>query len=259
MGTVHRGERLGLGRPVAIKFLHASVARDPILARRFEVEARAMSRLSHPNCVSIIDFGVDGLPYLVMDLVDGVPLRTLLDQGRLAPARAISIARQVLAGLGCAHGHGIIHRDIKPENILVEQTAGPEDHVCILDFGLAKFLDDGSKLTVGLCVGTPHYMAPEQMVEGPVDERVDIYTTGIVLYEMLTEKAVRRSGNRRSFHPAAGHGSPQLSVDGAGCAALGGTGGDRPPRAREVTGSAFLVGPRNEGRTPQSGRWWRSG
>jgi serine/threonine-protein kinase len=147
-----------------------------------------MSRLAHPNCVSIIDVGIDGLPYLVMDMVDGVPLRTLLDQGRLAPARAISIARQVLAGLGCAHGHGIIHRDIKPENILVEQTAGLEDHVRILDFGLAKFLDDGSKLTVGLCLGTPNYMAPEQMDEGPVDERVDIYTTGLVLFEMLTGK-----------------------------------------------------------------------
>ena len=186
MGTVYRGERMVLGRPVAIKFLHAAVARDPQLADRFEVEARAMSRLSHPNCISVIDFGIRDLPYLVMDLVAGTPLRSLLEQGRLSQERAVSIARQMLAGLAHAHGHGIVHRDIKPENILVEQMAGFEDHVRILDFGMAKLMDRTSKLTMGLAVGTPHYMAPEQLEDGPVDARVDLYASGIVLYEMLT-------------------------------------------------------------------------
>jgi serine/threonine-protein kinase len=188
MGSVYRGERLGLERPVAIKFLHAAVAHDTQLVQRFEVEARAMSRLCHPNCISVIDYGVEGLPYLVMDLVEGTPLRSLIAQGRLPPRRAVSIARQVLAGLEYAHAHGVIHRDVKPENILVEQTSGLEDHVRLLDFGLAKLMDGGSKATVGVCLGTPSYMAPEQMDEAPVDKRVDIYTTGIVLYEMLTGK-----------------------------------------------------------------------
>ncbi|HXU81023.1 MAG TPA: protein kinase [Polyangia bacterium] len=186
MGSVFRGERVGLERPVAIKFLHAAVARDAQLVKRFEVEARAMSRLGHPNCVSVIDYGLDGIPYLVMDLVEGTPLRSLMDAGRLPPRRALSIARQILAGLEHAHGHGVIHRDIKPENILVEQTSDREDHVRLLDFGLAKLTDGGSKATVGVCLGTPSYMAPEQMDDRPVDKRVDIYTTGIVLYEMLT-------------------------------------------------------------------------
>jgi hypothetical protein len=188
MGSVYRGERLGLERPGAIKFLHAAVARDPELVKRFEVEARAMSRLCHPNCVSVIDYGVDGLPYLVMDLVEGVELRSLLDEGRLPPRRAISIAQQVLAGLEFAHAQGVIHRDVKPENILIEQRPGLEDHVRLLDFGLAKLVDGGSKATLGVCLGTPSYMAPEQMDETPVDERVDIYTSGVVLYEMLTGK-----------------------------------------------------------------------
>jgi serine/threonine-protein kinase len=186
MGSVYRGERVGLDRPVAIKFLHRAVARDAQLVKRFEVEARAMSRLAHPNCVSVIDYGLEGIPYLVMELAAGTPLREVLDAGRLPPRRAISITRQILAGLEHAHEHGVIHRDIKPENILIEQTPDREDHVRLLDFGLAKLTDAGSKATVGVCLGTPSYMAPEQMDDKPVDKRVDIYTTGIVLYEMLS-------------------------------------------------------------------------
>jgi eukaryotic-like serine/threonine-protein kinase len=186
MGTVYRGERLKLGRPVAIKFLHPRLAREPQVVRRFEVEATAMSRLSHPNCVAVMDFGVDELPYLVMDLVQGTPLRVVLEQGRLPMNRALRIARQILAALVHAHAQGIIHRDIKPENILLEQTSGLEDHVRILDFGLAKLVGNDLQLTVGMAVGTPNYMAPEQLREGAVDERVDIYAAGVVLFEMLT-------------------------------------------------------------------------
>jgi hypothetical protein len=186
MGVVYRAEQVGLGRTVAIKFLHSAIARDPQFVKRFEVEAQAMSRLSHPNCVAVLDFGIDGPPYLVMDLVEGESLRSVLAGGRLDPERSVSIARQVLAGLSHAHGHSVIHRDIKPENILLDRRVGEGDHVRLVDFGLAKLRDNTRFVTVGLALGTPQYMAPEQMREGPVDQRVDIYTVGLVLYEMLT-------------------------------------------------------------------------
>jgi eukaryotic-like serine/threonine-protein kinase len=189
MGSVYRGERLGLGRPVAIKFLHATMARDPQVMKRFEREAQAMSRLAHPNCIAVLDFGVDELPYLVMDLVHGDPLRATIEEvGVLAPRRALKIARQLLSALSHAHAQGIIHRDIKPENVLLEATPGLRDHVRVLDFGLAKMMGSDSGLTVGMAIGTPNYMAPEQMHEGPVDHRADLYAAGIVLYEMLTGK-----------------------------------------------------------------------
>ena len=187
MGAVYKGERLGLGRPVAIKFLHAALARDPQVMKRFEVEAQAMSRLAHPNCIAVTDFGVDELPYLVMDYVQGSPLRTIIDeQGGLPARRAIKIANQLLAALGHAHALGIIHRDMKPENVVLDTTPGLADHARILDFGLAKLLGSDSGLTVGMAVGTPNYMAPEQTREGPVDGRADLYAVGIVLFEMLT-------------------------------------------------------------------------
>jgi eukaryotic-like serine/threonine-protein kinase len=186
MGTVYRAERMQLGRQVAVKFLHDWAGADPQLVKRFDIEARAMSRLAHPNCVSVIDFGVAGTPYLVMDLVIGKTLRAVIREGISSAPRALRIVRQVLAGLAHAHGHGIIHRDIKPENILVEQAAGVEDHVRILDFGLAKVLGRHSDLTKGLAIGTPNYMAPEQLGVGTVDERTDVYAVGIVLFELLT-------------------------------------------------------------------------
>ena len=188
MGVVYRGERLQLGRPVAIKFLHASVAAQKSFRERFELEARALSRLNHPNCVSVIDFGVDDVPFLVMDFVAGRSLRNVIEGGRIEPARAIGFARQILSGVDHAHAQGIVHRDLKPENIIVSDTPGMIDHVRILDFGLAK-LKDGPALTVGMAVGTPSYMAPEQtMGEGLSDGRADIYTVGILLFEMLTQR-----------------------------------------------------------------------
>jgi serine/threonine protein kinase len=186
MGIVYRAERVGLGRVVAIKFLHASMARDPNIQRRFEIEAQAMSRLCHPNCIGVLDFGVDDLPFVVIDYVEGAPLSAALAHGPLPPRRAVKIIRQVLAALAHAHAHGIVHRDVKPENIVLEGTAGLEDHVRILDFGLAKLMGSDFGLTVGVAVGTPNYMAPEQMSDGPVDGRADLYATGIVLFELLT-------------------------------------------------------------------------
>jgi eukaryotic-like serine/threonine-protein kinase len=188
MGSVYRAERIGLERQVAVKFIDSAIARDPSFVKRFEVELRAMGRLAHPHCISVIDYGVEALPYLVMELVEGQSLRSLLAGGRLPPRRALTIACQLLAGLAHAHAKGIVHRDVKPENVLLEAALGVSgDCVRIVDFGLAKLLDSASKLTLGTLLGSPHYMPPEQMSAGAeIDARVDIYTTGIVLYEMLT-------------------------------------------------------------------------
>jgi serine/threonine-protein kinase len=186
MGTVYRGERVGLQRIVAIKFLHAEVAGGEQFRKRFEIEARAMSRLSHPHCVPVIDFGVVDVPYFVMDYVTGQPLGKLIEQGPIPVKRAIHITRQLLAGLAHAHSHGIVHRDIKPDNLILDEALGTRDHLRILDFGLAKLHDFGVDLTLGLAVGTPSYMAPEQTRSEPVDMRTDLYAVGVVLHEMLT-------------------------------------------------------------------------
>jgi eukaryotic-like serine/threonine-protein kinase len=138
MGLVYRGERLQLGRPVAIKFLHTPYAKSAKFVARFEREARAMSQLSHPHCVSVIDFGMHDAPYIVMDYVTGVTLREALDRGPMAVPKALSIVRQVLLGLAHAHELGIVHRDIKPGNIMLASATGMDDQVRIFDFGLAK-------------------------------------------------------------------------------------------------------------------------
>ncbi len=186
MAVVYRGERVGLKRQVAIKFLHESYSASEDGMRRFEVEARAMSRLAHPNCVAVTDFGVDnGAPYLVMDFVTGSSLRDVLEEEiRMRPSRAVAIVRQVLAGLTHAHGQGIVHRDVKPENIVLSPVEGHGEQIRILDFGLAKLRDENS-VTSGLAVGTPGYMAPEQTIGEKVDERADLYATGIILFELM--------------------------------------------------------------------------
>jgi eukaryotic-like serine/threonine-protein kinase len=187
MGAVYRAERIGLKRQVAIKFLNEGYAASEDGMRRFEVEARAMSRLNHPNCVSVTDFGLEhGQPYLVMDFVTGRTLRQVLAQEwRVEPARALEIVRQVLAGLAHAHAQDIVHRDVKPENILLAPVEGHGEQVRIVDFGLAKLRDEGS-ITTGVAVGTPSYMSPEQTMGHKVDERADVYATGVILFELLT-------------------------------------------------------------------------
>jgi eukaryotic-like serine/threonine-protein kinase len=189
MGVVYKGERLKLGRSVAIKFLHAWMASEDSFKKRFEIEAMAMAKLQHPNCTSVIDFGIDNdEPYVVMDLVSGESLRKLLDREPVSVTRAIEIIRQVLSGLAHAHAQGITHRDIKPDNIMVDTSSSQfGDQVRILDFGLAK-MRENSGLTAGFVVGTPAYMAPEQTMGNPVDERSDVYAVGVLLFEMLTGK-----------------------------------------------------------------------
>ncbi len=189
MGIVYRGERVQIERPVAIKFLHSPLVEEQQFLKRFERELRLMSKLSHPNCVSVIDFGVDEAPYVVMDYVTGQTLSSLLDeQGPVEVGRAVHITRQMLAGLAHAHEQGIVHRDVKAINVMLSNETGHGDHVRILDFGLA-IVRDAPKSDLShahVAMGTPNYMSPEQARAMVVDARSDIYSTGIVLFELLT-------------------------------------------------------------------------
>lgn len=188
MGAVYRARQPSLDRFVALKILSPEFASDPGFAERFAREARALARLNHPGIVTVHDSGqAGGFYYLVMEFVDGMNLRQLLSRGRISPREALAIVPQICDALQYAHDEGIVHRDIKPENILVDRKG----RVKIADFGLAKIIGRDTKdrvLTHAADVmGTPHYMAPEQ-VEHPtnVDHRADIYSLGVVFYEMLT-------------------------------------------------------------------------
>jgi serine/threonine protein kinase/capsular polysaccharide biosynthesis protein len=188
MGAVYKARQPSLDRLVALKILPPAAASGPGFAERFNREARALARLNHPNIVAVHDFGKAGaLHYLVMEYVDGGNLRQIECAGRLTPDQALSIVPQICEALQFAHNEGIVHRDIKPENILMDKKG----RVKITDFGIAKMLGgttEETRLTgVRDIVGTPHYMAPEQ-IEKPqsVDHRADIYSLGVVFYEMLT-------------------------------------------------------------------------
>lgn len=188
MGTVYRSTRLHIGDTVAVKVLRRELRTEPKSAERFTREARAAARLKHPNAVSIYDFGISGsgLMYLVMELVEGDSLRRIIKQGPLTIPDVAEITTQVCAALDEAHRHNVVHRDIKSDNIIV-QTRANELHVKVLDFGLAKLRDmKTSNLTqTGAVMGTPHYMSPEQCMGEELDSRSDIYSFGVVLYEML--------------------------------------------------------------------------
>ena len=188
MGAVFKARQTKLNRLVALKVLPSESGRDSNFAERFTREAQALARLNHPNIVGVQDFGeTNGQYCFIMEYVDGVNLRQLLQKGRMAPQEALAIVQQVCDALQYAHEEGIIHRDIKPENILIDRKG----RVKIADFGLAKLVGRESALfqLTGSqqIMGTPHYMAPEQM-ERPhtVDHRADIFALGVVFYEMLT-------------------------------------------------------------------------
>lgn len=194
MGEVYKGERVPVGKLVAVKFLHASMASDSEFQARFDRETRVMSKLNHPNCVSVVDFGVwKDNPYLVMDFVAGTTLRARLDdEGALPIDRALAFARQIAAGLAHAHEQGIIHRDIKPANIMISDEIGHGERIRILDFGLARLrgpADSGRARDAtqhNMVVGTPNYMAPEQTVPGgTIDARTDLYALGVLMFEMI--------------------------------------------------------------------------
>jgi len=190
MGAVYRGERLKLGRAVAIKIMHDALPDELASRGRFEREAKLMALLEHPHCVSVIDFGLhEGKPYLVMELVRGTSLLDVLAKsGRLEPQRAGELVKQILSGLAHAHELGIVHRDIKPANIMLSERTGLGEQIRILDFGLARPAVDSTKLTTGIVVGTPNYMAPEQIKGGAIDARTDLYAVGVMLFELITGK-----------------------------------------------------------------------
>jgi hypothetical protein len=187
MGAVYRATQKRLGRAVALKVLHAELSGDPVFVERFLREAQAMAKLAHPGIVAVHDYGErEGRCYLVMEHVEGANLRALLRQGLLAPRQALDIVRQLCDALQFAHDEGVVHRDIKPENVLVDAKG----RVKVADFGLAKLVGTPASITLtdaGAVMGTPHYMAPEQ-VERPrdVDHRADLFSLGVVFYEMLT-------------------------------------------------------------------------
>ena len=188
MGVVYHARQPQLDRHVALKILPRSLGSDPAFAERFNREARFLARLSHPNIVAVHDFGqYQGFCYLLMEFVDGVNLREAMRSGRFSPAEALALIPGICDALQYAHSQGVLHRDIKPENLLLDAHG----RVRIVDFGVAKLVgEDPRDITLtmpGARVGTPHYMAPEQ-VEKPsdVDHRADIYSLGVVLYELLT-------------------------------------------------------------------------
>lgn len=192
MGAVYKAEQAD-GPPVAIKVLHEELGDQPELRERFEREARALFGLEHPNILQVSDFGiVDGNPYLAMELLEGQPMDKLTEDGPLDPDLAYELARQMLDALAFAHANGVLHRDLKSENIWVSRDHDGRPVAKILDFGLAKFTDDdrwgsSKKLTVqGSIMGTPAYMAPEQCAGAPVDARGDVYSSGVLIFEMFT-------------------------------------------------------------------------
>lgn len=204
MGRVYHAHHVGLDKPVAIKVLLNPGGSTDAQALRFQAEARAASRLDHPNSVQILDFGQDrdGLLYIAMEYLEGVDLQDVLKgHERLPSARVAFIMSQVFAALGAAHQKGVVHRDMKPGNVMLIEKVGDEgrirDFVKVCDFGLAKILDhegDQPPLTrQGAIFGTPAYMSPEQARGAPLDGRSDIYACGVIMYKMLSGRTPFRA------------------------------------------------------------------
>ena len=189
MGRIYRADQAALERAVAVKVIHPHLAGDPDVALRFLVEARAASRLTHPNAVTIYAFGnmPSGQPYLVMQLLGGKQLsRVHEEEGPLSIERIVDILAQVLGALEQAHAQSIVHQDVKPDNILVERLRSRGDLVKVIDFGLAHLLADTSDLFNAPLAGTPSYMSPEHARGERVDGRSDVYSVGVILYQLLT-------------------------------------------------------------------------
>ena len=192
MGVVYRATDITLDRPVALKLLSPSLARDRVFRARFERECRLAASLDHPNVVQIFHAGAErGALYLTMRYIEGTDLRALLaEEGRLEPARAVGIVAQVAEALTAAHRHGLVHRDVKPANVLIATREGRE-HAFLTDFGITMDRAHGTDLTnTGFAVGTADYMSPEQARGVGVDARADVYALGCVLYRALTGEVV---------------------------------------------------------------------
>ena len=195
MADVYRAEDERLGREVALKALPPEFARDPERIERFEREVRAAARLNHPNIVTVHEFGQgEGLHFYTMTLMPGGDLKARIraNPNGMPPAEARAVAAAVARALGYAHRRGYVHRDVKPENILFDEEGTPQ----LTDFGIARAMESGTRMTAtGMSIGSPHYMSPEQAQGLKVDGRSDLYSLGVVLYEMLTGRLPFEAGN----------------------------------------------------------------
>lgn len=197
VGIVYKANHRRLEKLLAVKVLFEEVGKDETSIKRFELEAKSSARLSHPNIINVLDFGLSfgGFPYLVMEFIDGCDLHSILSSDtRLPLARAIRIITQVCSALDHAHHRGVIHRDLKPSNIMLLNVEGLPDFVKLVDFGIAKRYDSNEdtieRLTMdGQVLGTPAYMSPEQCQAGKLDARSDVYSLGCVLFKMMTGSA----------------------------------------------------------------------
>ncbi|MBN1210899.1 MAG: protein kinase [Myxococcaceae bacterium] len=220
MGTVFRATHVGLDKTMAVKVLSHRAISTPDSLARFEREAKVAGKVSHPAMTDVIDFGVEqGTPYIVMEYVSGVELAELIERsGPMSPRRAVAVMRQIVSLLRAAHALGIVHRDLKPANIKIIQES-PEDtqiFVKVLDFGIAKVVGDisGQLTSEGMLVGTPAYMAPEQINGQPIDGRTDLYTAGLIFHEMLSgRRAFKGETIARILHAQMNEPPPPLTVE----------------------------------------------
>src|SRR5262245_26979862 len=194
MGKVYAAEHVLMRKKLAVKVLHRELSSVPELVARFEREAMAAANIDHPNVAAATDFGKlpDGSVFLALELIEGRCLRDVMDTGPLEPRRALHVARQLAAALGSAHAQSIVHRDLKPENVMLVEKGGDADFVKVLDFGVAKVpigeAEPGSVHVItraGMVFGTPEYIPPEQALGQPSDGRADLYSLGIILFEMI--------------------------------------------------------------------------
>jgi serine/threonine-protein kinase len=189
MGTVYQALQPAMNRMVALKRIRPEMVTKPDTVPRFHKEMMITAQIEHPNTIRVYDFGDDnGQLYLAMEFLTGVSLRQVIDRKKpMEAARLVRIGKQVANALGAIHGHGVVHRDLKPDNVMLLDSYGERDFVKVLDFGIAKVLDEQIALTLkGQPVGTPTYMAPEQAMGKPVEPRTDLYALGVMLYQMAT-------------------------------------------------------------------------
>ncbi|MBZ0186942.1 MAG: serine/threonine protein kinase, partial [Candidatus Obscuribacterales bacterium] len=196
MGVVYEGRHEVMDRRVAIKMLQAHHLNDSMSVKRFQQESKATCRLNHPHIITVFDFGISptGQPYIVMDYLEGKPLSDIIkEEGQIKVDRAVHMFQQACEALAHAHNQSVIHRDLKPSNIVLVSYEDDKDYVKVVDFGVAKIMEDGGtegqKLTqMGEVCGSPIYMSPEQCQGFALDKRSDVYSMGIVMYETLTNR-----------------------------------------------------------------------